>query len=532
MGFSEGNVSAAGLQNGTNVLAVEVHQFDSDNPDLSFDLGLAGWLEVADAGLVRGPYLQTATPTNLVVCWRTDLAVGGRVRYGTNPADLNLVAESLALATNHEVRLDGLTPSTRFFYSVEAPPLVLAGGAECSFITPPPVGVPKPTRVWVLGDSGTANANAQAVRDAYEQFAGTSPTDLWLMLGDNAYGSGFDHEYQRAVFEMYPTTLRQVPLWPTLGNHDWYAVQYVGHIPYLNIFRLPAQGEAGGVASGTELYYSFDYAHIHFVCLDSMSSSREPTGPMLEWLRNDLGQTTQDWIIAFWHHPPYSRGSHNSDAEGELIDMRANALPILEEFGADLVLCGHSHSYERSYLLHGHYGSSQTLAPGHILDSGDGREDGDGAYLKPAGGLGAGQGTVYTVAGSSGQTSGGSLNHPAMFISLNRLGSLVLDIVSNRLEAAFLQSDGVVADHFTLRKGAFTNGPAPAMTILRAGQGTAVVAWPTSQLPYAMQSTPDVTVTDAWHPATNVPWQVGGTNFIRLDTTGSNQFLRLRRQQP
>ena len=84
---------------------------------------------------------------------------------------------------------------------------------------------------------------------------------------------------------------------------------------------------------------------------------------MYNWLENDLLNTTQDWIVAFWHHPPYSKGSHNSDSESYLIDMRENFLPLLEENGVDLVLSGHSHSYERSYFLNGHYGNSNSFDP-------------------------------------------------------------------------------------------------------------------------------------------------------------------------
>ena len=116
----------------------------------------------------------------------------------------------------------------------------------------------QPTRIWVIGDSGTADANAAAVRDAYLNFTGTRHTDLWLMLGDNAYESGTDAEYQNAVFNMYPTLLRQSVLWPTFGNHDGIASNSASQSgPYYDIFSLPRNGEAGGVASGTEAYYSF-----------------------------------------------------------------------------------------------------------------------------------------------------------------------------------------------------------------------------------------------------------------------------------
>src|SRR5206468_3092439 len=101
--------------------------------------------------------------------------------------------------------------------------------------------------------------------------------------------NGTDYQYQNALFNMYPAMLRQTVLWPTVGNHDAnQPTNTLASIAYLKIFTLPTSGEAGGVASGTERYYSFDYANIHFVSLDSMTSDRSTNGPMLTWLQNDL----------------------------------------------------------------------------------------------------------------------------------------------------------------------------------------------------------------------------------------------------
>ncbi|MCG8459896.1 MAG: hypothetical protein MI919_26750, partial [Holophagales bacterium] len=120
--------------------------------------------------------------------------------------------------------------------------------------------------------------------------------------------------------------------------------------------------------------------------------------------------------------------------------------PILEKHGVDLFLAGHSHSYERSFLLHGHYGVSDTLEPSMILDAGDGREDGDGPYRKAR----RGQGMVFVVAGSSGKLATGKLEHPIMVESYMTLGSVVVDIDGPRLDLAFVTADGEVADQFTL----------------------------------------------------------------------------------
>jgi hypothetical protein len=237
------------------------------------------------------------------------------------------------------------------------------------------------------------------------------------MLGDNAYCCGADNEYQSYVFEVYPELLRQVVVWPTVGNHDTSQSPVLSDdFPYYRIFTMPTNAEAGGVASGSEHYYSYDHANIHFICLDSMAAVlRQPNSAMLQWLRADLANNTRDWVIAYWHHPPYTKGTHDSDYEGDLIEMRQNVLPILEDYGVDLVLCGHSHVYERSYLIDGHYGSSSTFSAANVIAGGDGRGNGTGAYVKPAGGLGEHRGTVYVVDGSSGMFGGGSLNHRAMF---------------------------------------------------------------------------------------------------------------------
>ena len=177
------------------------------------------------------------------------------------------------------------------------------------------------------------------------------------MLGDNAYTEGTDAQYQTAVFDTYSDMLRKSVLWPAFGNHDALSASSVTQSgPYYDIFSLPTTGQAGGVASGTEAYFSFDYATIHFVVLNSEDTLSYDPAAMIDWLSRDLAASNQPWTIALWHRPPYSKGSHDSDTEGNMVWMRANIVPMLEEEGVDLVLAGHSHAYERSFLLDGHYG--------------------------------------------------------------------------------------------------------------------------------------------------------------------------------
>lgn len=437
---------------GINSLAVEVHQINLISSDLVMDMELQTLGTTLN--LTRGPYLQRGTPGSIVIRWRTDIPSDSRVQYGNDPASLSFLDDDPTVTTEHEIELSGLSPAVQYYYSVGSVNTVLASGPDYYFVTAPLPGTTMAARIWVLGDAGTANADQAAVRDAYYNFTGAVHTDLWVMLGDNAYNSGTDPEYQAAVFNMYPDMLRKSVLWPAFGNHDGLSASSPTQTGvFYDIFTLPKNAESGGYPSGTEAYYSFDFANIHFICLNSHDLPRSSDGEMLTWLQNDLAANTLKWVVAFWHHPPYSKGSHNSDIEIQLIEMRENALPILENGGADIILTGHSHSYERSFLLDGHYGYSGSLTSTMILDAGDGRLDGDSAYSKPTFGPASHEGTVYVVAGSSGKIYGGPLNHPAMFISLNTLGSVVMDVNDNRMDVTFLDNNGNIPDYFTIIKG-------------------------------------------------------------------------------
>lgn len=438
---------------GENVLAAEVHQSSAGSSDLAWDMDLTA---SPAASITRGPYLQRGAPDQVTIRWRTGVPTDSRVRWGADPASLADVADDPATTTEHEVTIANLAPATRYFYSVGTTSGPLAGGdSSHAFVTPPLPGARMPLRAWVIGDAGTNSAAQRSVRDAYVAHAAGRETDVWLMLGDNAYSTGTDAEYQAALFDTYPELLRRIVAWPARGNHD--ALHAGTNNDYYEIFTLPSAGESGGVPSGTEAYYAFDHGNVHFVCLDSEGSDRSPAGAMAAWLRADLAATDADWVIAYWHHPPYTKGSHDSDdpldSGGRMRDMREGILPILDSTGVDLVLTGHSHSYERSLLLDRHYGVSSTLHDSMKVDAGDGRAGGDGPYVKPTPGPGPHEGAVHVVAGSSGQISGGALNHPVMIASLNVLGSLVLDVDGPRLDGRFLDAAGAVRDSFTVLKG-------------------------------------------------------------------------------
>lgn len=440
---------------------------------------------------LRAPYLQMGGPNLMHVVWRTMGPIEPVVRYGTDPKNLserirgNAMTTRVSLGTNgqpilerwkalrtsanlglpklhsapvgafqYEAKISDLKPSTRYYYAVyDGDKRLTAAEESYQFITHPPVGTVQPVRFWALGDGGTGREAQKAVHDAMNRVVQKEehPLDFVIHMGDMAYGTGRDVEFTSRFFEAYESTLRNKVCWPTMGNHEGYTSKGTTGIgPYYDAYVVPTRAEVGGVASGTEAYYSFDYANIHFICLDSHDLDRKPTATMAKWLKADLEKAKADWLIAFWHHPAYTKGNHDSDKEKDLTEMRQNIMPIIEAGGVDLVLCGHSHIYERSMLLDGAYAAT-TVAENVVIDDGDGDPTGDGAYRKSSG-IHPHEGTVQVVAGNAGQTLGRSGTMPVMRKILLEHGSVIVDVHGDTLLARMINRNGNERDLFSIVK--------------------------------------------------------------------------------
>ena len=329
----------------------EEEEEEEDIPEV--DCGAVEFPE--GTGLRRYPYLQSVGPTSARVAWTSTTGGPGMVRVAPSAdgpwsefaADWRLFETAYTYDvedyTAYDATLTDLEPNSAYCYEVIEDGEVLARGLSLG--TAWASEDDRTVRIVAFGDSGDASDSQKGLRDQML----TRDYDVFLHLGDMAYGSGTFTEFEERVFDIYRDLLHEVPTYPTPGNHEYKTE--VGQ-PYLDVYYLWEQALRD---ADQERYYSFDYGDVHFVSLDSNGETLLPAAvdvndenpdDMLNWLEADLAATDKPWKIAFFHHPPYSSSERDPN-----VLIRNGLLPTLEAGGVDLVLCGHDHHYERTKAI-------------------------------------------------------------------------------------------------------------------------------------------------------------------------------------
>ncbi len=291
----------------------------------------------AGSAAAREPYLQQVTGTAALLVVTTAEGCSVRVLLSEVDSERNVGEfSSTSSGPRHPVWLTGLVPGGAYKYRVEA----------CGLLAPAITfrSAPSPGATFqfaAVGDVGDDSGSRTAMIGVLEG----ARLDLLLALGDNAYVKGTEQEFETNFFTPLGRLLASVPVFPTLGNHEYLTNE--GQ-PYLDNFFLPTNNPRQ-----SERYYSFDWGDAHFVALDSncVVGEAAPSSctalEQREWLSADLASAqAARWRIVFLHHPPWSSGSHGSSA-----DVRTAFESIWEEGKVDLVLAGHDHNYERSVPL-------------------------------------------------------------------------------------------------------------------------------------------------------------------------------------
>lgn len=193
------------------------------------------------------------------------------------------------------------------------------------------------TTFAVIGDYGSGDANADSVAKLVKSW---NPTFI-LSVGDGSFtaasgiGTG---NYHISTEPFYGEWLKDKGFFPCLGNHDY--DEKGKPDTYLNYFNLP--GAKFKNSSGNERFYDFVEGPVHFFVLNS--NSQEPSGTastsaQAKWLQEQLAASDSPWNVVYDHHPPYSSDEYHGSSE-------YMQWPFAE-WGADAVISGHAHTYQR-----------------------------------------------------------------------------------------------------------------------------------------------------------------------------------------
>lgn len=199
---------------------------------------------------------------------------------------------------------------------------------------PSPTSIP-PIVFAAIGDYGTGD---QAEADVANLVLSWQP-DFIITLGDNNYPIGAADHIDDAIGQYYHSYIYpykgnfgegadQNRFFPSLGNHDM--ISDNGR-PYFDYFTLP----------GNQRYYDFTWGPVHLFALDNIETEPDGVGAsssQADWLKTGLTASTSAWNIVYMHYPPYSSGWHGSTDWARW---------PYKDWGADAVLAGHDHTYER-----------------------------------------------------------------------------------------------------------------------------------------------------------------------------------------
>ncbi len=284
---------------------------------------------------VRSSWTEDSA-TTMTLTWDREAPGRGMVRYGVS-TNFTHLARDAGGVHQHVLTLRGLMPGTRYYYQASS-----SDGYDSSVGTfkTAPASKDAPLHFVVHGDlqGGLEEAWARDVSATIVQEAPDFVLHTGDMAEDQFSGSGFDS--WGLFFDICGEELARFPFMPNMGNHDQDPTDQSLSLMY-RLFQLPEAYPGNG-------YYAYTVGGTRFIALNSNLSPEGQTN----WLARELQAAAYDtnliWIIAHFHHPPYSWGERAGWDEG-----KAAWSPLFAQYEADWVIGGHSHNYQRTVPIRG-----------------------------------------------------------------------------------------------------------------------------------------------------------------------------------
>ncbi|MHA7963211.1 S-layer homology domain-containing protein [Paenibacillus sp. CAU 1782] len=348
----------ANLQDGDNVIAVEVHQSTLTSSDLYFDMELTAMLDAPPLEVSKVVVTFNGNPqTSKGFVWytpltstRSDLEVvektGGQADFGNAQAFIgNAKTATNSIAEHvHKAEAAGLKPDTEYFFRVGDKDLNIWSETGV-FETAPAEKVPF-TFIDLTDTQAKEEDEAILSGQTLEKALATVPDAKFVVHNGDVVENGTAEEEWNWLLGHSQNSLLRTTIVPAAGNHEPSGSSFFEH------FNLQ-QAENSATVSGA--YYSYDYSNVHFIVLNTNENSSEYANMSLEqveWLKQDVAKAKEagaEWIILNMHKGPYTTASHATDTDiMGATGLRTKIAPLIAELKIDLVLQGHDHIYART----------------------------------------------------------------------------------------------------------------------------------------------------------------------------------------
>ncbi len=290
----------------------------------------------------RGPTVNQVTNSSALIFWRTDMPTNSTVEYGLDELSLTLSSDNSIPTEEHRVRLTGLSVNTTYHYRA-----VSNGTASevYHFKTAPADG--EQFKIIMLGDNRPDQAGAPVQPEVFEDIIDmviAEEPHIVIITGDFVYEIVSSHEDNLVYWEHFTNISDRIahyaPVYGIVGNHDVPKVAGANrYLYFLDAFEYDGE---------PSVYYSFDYAGVHFTMLNSEEWELQGriTGVQYDWLVNDLQSTTQPMKFVFAHRPIFPFRHVHSSLDVNVTE-RDRLQQLFEDMNVTLFGCGHDHLYNR-----------------------------------------------------------------------------------------------------------------------------------------------------------------------------------------
>lgn len=347
-------ISADKLNEGTNVLAVELHQGRASSSDVYFEMSSLRLTDPDETGITQKEINLTvgSDETSRNITWYANTEETGIVQYAKKngeefPSDYTEV-QATVIQSNDST--DGTFYSNKATLEVDYDTEYVyrvINGAEVSEVYSFKTGTEGDFSFLLVGDpqigaSGNATNDAANWDTTLTTAINAFPDSAFLLsAGDQVNTASSETEYEGYLEH---DVLKSLPTATVIGNHDSGSSSYSQH------YNNPNVSSYGTTTAGSD--YWFVYNNVLVMSLNSNATSTDSIAEHKAFMKEAIEANPDvEWKVVTFHHSIYSAASHA--VQNDILTRRSNYVPVFTELDIDVVLMGHDHVYVRSYMMDG-----------------------------------------------------------------------------------------------------------------------------------------------------------------------------------